>query len=38
MTPLWRGRIRRALAYLIDPIVAGLILIGIIAAVAKAFP
>lgn len=38
MSPLWRGRMRRARLYLTDPIVAGIILIGIIAAVSKAFP
>ena len=36
MSPLWRGRIRRALAVLADPIVAALVIGLVLAIVAKA--
>ena len=37
MSPLWRGRARRALAYLADPIVAALLIGLVIAIIAKVF-
>ena len=36
MSPLWRGRTRRTLAYLTDPIIAALVIGLVLAIVAKA--